>query len=158
MSRRWLAGHGIPSAAAALVAATVFTAAAQAPRARTVELEVGDNMRFVPAVIEARPGERLRVVLKGVGKIPRESMAHNFVLLRKGTNPRSFAERATPSRETLAVSAAAKTQALAVTEFVGPGQTAEVSFEAPAQSGEYPFLCTFPGHVNLGMRGQLVVK
>ena len=45
---------------------------------------------------------------------------------------------------------------LAHTKLLGGGETDTVEFSAPAQAGEYPFLCTFPGHVAL-MRGKLIV-
>ena len=38
------------------------------------------------------------------------------------------------------------------------GKTAEVTFTAPQQIGEYTFLCSFPGHFAVGMRGTLVVS
>jgi len=34
----------------------------------------------------------------------------------------------------------------------------ETTFKVPAKPGRYAFLCTFPGHFALGMRGTLVVK
>ena len=38
------------------------------------------------------------------------------------------------------------------------GETVEVTFKVPAEAGSYPFLCTFPGHFVVGMKGNLVVK
>jgi azurin len=45
---------------------------------------------------------------------------------------------------------------IASTPVLGPKQTAEVTFKAPAP-GVYPFVCSFPGHVAL-MKGTLTVK
>jgi plastocyanin len=47
---------------------------------------------------------------------------------------------------------------IAKTPFAGPGQTVEVSFTAPAKPGSYPFVCTFAGHFQAGMKGTLIVK
>jgi uncharacterized cupredoxin-like copper-binding protein len=33
-----------------------------------------------------------------------------------------------------------------------------VKFTAPQAPGEYPFICTFPGHYAIGMKGVLVVR
>ncbi|HUO64394.1 MAG TPA: plastocyanin/azurin family copper-binding protein [Terriglobales bacterium] len=33
-----------------------------------------------------------------------------------------------------------------------------MTFEAPMEPGEYTFVCSFPGHFALGMKGQLIVK
>jgi azurin len=46
---------------------------------------------------------------------------------------------------------------IAHTGLVGPGETVEVTFKAPA-AGTYTFLCSFPGHFAAGMKGTLVVK
>ncbi len=71
----------------------VASVAAQAPDVTTVELKVGDGTRFRPSEIHARPGERLRVVITYVGKMAKSSVAHDFVLLKKGTNAKDFAEK-----------------------------------------------------------------
>ena len=35
---------------------------------------------------------------------------------------------------------------VAATRLADPGETVRVRFTAPATAGEYPFVCTFPGH------------
>jgi len=45
----------------------------------TIELTVGDNMRFTPAVIQSPPGKRVGIVLKAVGKLA--ALSHNVVFL-----------------------------------------------------------------------------
>jgi len=42
--------------------------------------------------------------------------------------------------------------------MIGAGETAEASMVVPAQRGDYVFVCTFPGHFALGMKGVLTVK
>jgi azurin len=133
-------------------------AGAQVAGARTIEIQVGDNMRFTPARIDARPGEQLHVVLKDTGTMPKVAMAHNFVLLKKGADPKAFAEKSAAARDTDYVAPAVKAQVLAATKLVGPGETADVTFAAPAQGGDYTFICSFPGHFVVGMRGSLVVS
>lgn len=128
------------------------------PAARTVEIQVGDNMRFTPSRIDARPGERIHVVLKDVGTMPKTAMAHNFVLVRKGVDPRAFADKSATARDAGYIAPALRSQVLAATNLVGPGETAEVTFTAPQQPGDYTFLCSFPGHFVVGMRGTLVVS
>jgi azurin len=46
---------------------------------------------------------------------------------------------------------------LHATPLVQPGKEAELVFTAPAVPGEYPLVCTFPGHWRV-MRGMLVVE
>ena len=45
-----------------------------------------------------------------------------------------------------------------VVGLLGPNETGEVTFQAPTEPGEYPFLCTFPAHCSIGMKGVLIVK
>jgi len=137
--------------------ASPIAAPAQPLTARTIEIRVGDNMRFTPARIDARPGEQVRVVLKDVGTMPKTAMSHNFVLLRKGADPKAFADKSASARDTSYIGPALKGEVLASTPLVGPGETAEVTFTAPQQAGEYTFLCSFPGHFAVGMRGTFVV-
>jgi azurin len=131
--------------------------AAAQPAARTIEVQVGDNMRFTPAAIDAKAGERLHIVLKNTGAIPRRAMAHNLVLLKKGTNPKSFVDKCANARASDFIVAEVKDQILAATGLVGGGETSDATFTAPS-AGDYDFVCTFPGHFNLGMRGKLTVK
>jgi azurin len=42
------------------------------------------------------------------------------------------------------------------TPLVNPEQTVTLSFTAPAEPGEYPFVCTFPGHWRI-MQGVMKV-
>jgi uncharacterized cupredoxin-like copper-binding protein len=129
----------------------------QALDVKVVEIQVGDNMRFIPSVIDAHPGQRMRVILKPIGKI--QALAHSFVLLREGTAPKDFVDRTSEStKETSVIRPAMIDQVIAATTFVKPGNVGEVTFEAPAQPGEYIFVCTSPGHFNLGMKGRLIVK
>jgi len=132
-------------------------ATAQGPNVKVVEIAVGDNMRYTPSVIDAQPGQRLRVIVKAEGKIP--ALAHNFVLLKRGTDPKRFVDKTTAiAGETGAIPPAMANQVIVAAPLVKSGATGEVTFEAPMEPGEYPFICTFPGHLNLGMKGQLIVK
>ena len=51
-----------------------------------------------------------------------------------------------------------KDAVIAKTPFAGPGETVQVFFTAPSKPGRYPFVCTFSGHFQAGMKGTLIVK
>lgn len=125
--------------------------------ARIIEITVGDTTKFTPAALTAAPGESLKVVLKDTGKMAKVAMGHNFVLLKKGTNAKDFVEKCASATETDFIAPTVKDKVLAATSLVGPGETAEVTFTAPP-AGTYEFLCSFPGHYALGMKGTLTVK
>lgn len=138
------------------------TTAKPAGAARTVELiasDTGGKYVFQPPTIDAKPGEQIRLVLKAVGTMPKMASAHNFVLLKAGTPIPAFVnEGATAGAATGYIAPARKDAVLAQTPLAGAGETFEVTFTAPTTPGSYPYICTFPGHFLLGMRGMLVVK
>ena len=125
---------------------------------RSIEIVVGDNMKFSPAAFTAKPGERVTVVLKDVGRMPKAAMGHNFVLMAKAADPKAYADKASSARDTEFIVPALKQQVLAFTKLVGPGETAEVTFTAPKEAGTYTFICSFPGHFAMGMKGTLTVS
>ena len=131
---------------------------APAAAARTIELTAAENMKYDTPEITAKPGETLKIVLKNVGTMPKMAMAHNFVLLKAGTDAVEFNKAAFNARETDFIPPALKDAVIAHTGLTGPGESADVTFKVPAKPGTYTFVCSFPGHFALGMRGTLVVK
>ncbi len=93
-----------------------------------------------------------------MGQLPRTVMTHNWVLLTLGADPKKFAEAAALTPATGYIPAALKSQIVAKTEMVGPGEQSEIIFTVPAKPGTYPFLCTFAGHFAAGMAGTMTVK
>ncbi|MBP1643236.1 MAG: azu 1 [Acidobacteria bacterium] len=145
-------------AAALFAAASLLTSAPAAAAAREIKITGNDQMQYSVKRIEAKPGESLKVVLTAVSSMPKAEMAHNFILLKKGANPDAFVMAGAMARNTEYVPAAKKDQILASTTLAGGGETVEVTFDAPAEPGEYVYLCSFPGHYAAGMKGLLVVK
>ncbi len=124
----------------------------------TVSDPVGEKMSYSLGTIVAKPGERLKVRLFSMGKLPSTVMTHNFVLLKLGSDPKKVSEAAAMAVSSGYIPAALKGQILAQTEMVGPGEKSEAVFTVPMKPGTYPFLCTFAGHFAAGMTGTLVVK
>jgi azurin len=125
----------------------------------SVELTAGDTMRYNQTTIEAKPGQEVKVSLTNVGTMPKTAMAHNFILLQKGTDPKAFVDAgatSTPAAEYIADSM--KDKVLAHTKLLGPKESDEITFKAPTEPGEYTYLCSFPAHFVSGMKGTLVVK
>lgn len=152
---------------AASTAATDANAAAPAKSAETsatdpktgprvIEITANDQMKFSLSSIEAKAGEQLKVVLKNVGTLPKEAMGHNWVLLKPGSDVAAFGAAASAARDKDYIPEALKGQIVAHTALLGPGKSDEITFTVPA-AGEYPFMCSFPGHFAL-MKGTLVAK
>ena len=125
---------------------------------RTIEIVGTDDMKFSVTNIAAKRGEQLRVRLISKGTMPKVAMAHNFVLLPKSVSQVKFVQAAATARATDFIPPDMKDQIVAATALAGPGETVEVTFKVPDTAGDYPYLCSFPGHFQAGMRGTLTVK
>jgi azurin len=125
---------------------------------RTVEITAGDNMKYSLTSIEAKPGEEITVILTNIGSQPKEVMGHNWILLKTGSDAGAFSTAAAAAKATDYFPTALADQVLARIELLGPRKSGQVTFKAPAAPGEYPFLCSFPAHFQVGMKGVLVVK
>lgn len=144
----------LSTAIAFILLATTLSAKA----VKTVTITGTEQMKWDTPTIQAKPGEQIHVVLKAVGSMPKAAMAHNFVLLKAGVNPQDIATAAMTARETDFIPASMADKIVAHTGLAGGGESVDVTFKAPTKPGTYPYLCTFPGHYAVGMKGELVVK
>ena len=115
-------------------------------------------MKFNVTEIHAKPGEALAVTLTNEGTIPKFSMGHNWVLLTAGADLNSSKREPSTAAATEYVPASLANEVLASTKLLGPKQSDTVLFYAPKTPGRYPFLCAFPGHMQVGMKGDLIVE
>jgi azurin len=141
-----------------LVSFLVLFSGAPADPPRTIDLTGGDDMKYNVTTITARPGEPLRLRFISKGTLPRVAMAHNIVVLKAGTDVAQFITDGLPFRASDFIAPATNNAVIAKTPFAGPGETVQVFFTAPAKPGRYPFVCTFSGHYQAGMKGTLIVK
>ena len=123
---------------------------------RTIAIVAGDDMKFDKTMIQAKPGEEIRIRLTVKGKMPKMVMAHNVVVLKLGTDAAAFAAAGVQAAKTDYIAPDKKAQVLAATPLAGPGETVEATFKVPAP-GKYDFICSFAGHFAAGMKGTLVV-
>jgi len=130
--------------------------AAPAPP-RTVTVGVDNTMKYSVTSIDAKRGETLRIVIKSTSTLPKLAMAHNLVVLAPKTDAAAFIAEAANSRETDFIPPAQKSKVIVATPLAGPNETVEVVFKVPGKPGTYEFVCTFPGHYVLGMKGTLTV-
>lgn len=113
-----------------------------------------DQMSYDKEVLYAKAGVTVELTLNHVGELPKEAMGHNIVILKPGTDIVTFAGKA--------VSAASNDfipegdEIIAYTKMLGGGESDTITFTAP-ESGEYEFVCSFPGHFGL-MKGKFIVQ
>ena len=125
---------------------------------RIISITGNDQMKFDITEIEVKAGEKIKIVLKNIGKIPKMGMAHNFVLLNSGVDAQNFSMAAIMARESEYIPKDREKDIIAYTGMAGPDETVTVEFTAPETSGKYDYVCTFPGHYLSGMKGVLIVN
>ena len=116
---------------------------------------VPGTLTFNASMLKVKAGKTYRFVLENP-----DIIMHNFVLTKPGqlnavgqladtlaATPDGLKKHYIPDSDLV----------LFATEQVAAGKTLEVEFKVPSQPGNYPYLCTFPGHWQL-MKGTLVVE
>lgn len=139
-------------------AGSLLPAADAAPRVIKIRAGVENAMKFDVASITVAPGEAITVALTNACAFPKAVMGHNWVLLTAGADTTAFAAAAATEAARDYIPEKQKEKIVAFIKLLGPNETGEVTFTAPTTPGEYPFLCTFPAHCAIGMKGVLVVK
>jgi putative membrane-bound dehydrogenase-like protein len=151
-----LAAHVAYAAAPAPATGTLPEPVVRAAPDVTIRLSVTPGeMKYDKTELTVAPGQLVEIVFTNP-----DSMQHNFVL------------GAPASLQTIGAAAddLARTpngpsqqyvpqipQILFSTKLVEPGETITVQFKAPAQAGDYTYVCTFPGHWRI-MNGILHVQ
>lgn len=112
--------------------------------ANTAVIHIGTlpGLRYDTATFFVRPGASVELVFSNQDEMP-----HNLVI----TTPAARLEIVTAA---LALGAAGpdkhfvpdSPKVLAATPVVAARESATLRFTAPAQEGDYPFVCTYPGH------------
>jgi len=125
---------------------------------RTIEMTGNDRMKFSVTEINAEPGEKIRIVLTTVSKMPKMAMAHNVVVLEEDTDVEAFANASAMARDNDYIAPDMEDQIIAATTMAGGGETVEITFTVPQDAGSYSYICSFPGHFFGGMKGTLNVK
>jgi len=145
-------------AAAATPASAPAAPVAPVHDGRPVEISADDTMKFSVTEIAAKPGEKLSVTLVNLGTTPKFSMGHNWLLLASTVDVQPFLVAAAEAMTADYVpTATQKDRILAATKLLGPKERDTVTFTAPTAAGRYEFVCSFPGHYQVGMRGVLIV-
>ncbi len=142
----------------AILAALAITPAVLAEEKVTIEIDSNDQMQFDKKAFEVVEGQEVTLILTHSGQLPKAAMGHNVVILKPGTSLPEFAMKCAPLAANDWIPEDEETKALIIahTKMLGGGEKDTITFTAP-EAGEYPFLCTFPGHFAL-MQGVMTVK
>jgi azurin len=123
------------------------------------EIEGNDMIQYNKQSITVPAScKEFKVTLKHVGKLPVNTMGHNWVLTTTADMQAvaSDAMAAGPNNKYLKPD---DTRILAHTDMIGGGETDSVTFEVSKldAAGEYTYFCSFPGHSSI-MKGTLKVE
>lgn len=121
-----------------------------------IDIQGSDDMKFDKTLFKIKAGQDVKLTLKNVGKLPKEAMAHNVVILQQGTDVQAFGEAAVADKANDHIPASMKTDVVAHTKLLGPGESDTITINIK-EPGVYDFICSFPGHFG-SMKGKIVVE
>ncbi len=123
-----------------------------------IELELGvtpNVLEFNKEELRAEAGQTVRVTFTNT-----DNMEHNLLFLLPGTlsDVGELADQMMSSPDGRSRGYVPDTpDVIASTPILDPGESYELVFTVPDEPGEYPFVCTIPGHWRI-MNGILVVE
>ena len=125
------------------------------PDALVIQMKtVREEMRFDKKAFNVPAGKTVIIVLENP-----DAMQHNLVIGKPKSTERigKLADAMITAKDGAEKNYVPESSdILAATALVNPNQTVRLRFKAPDQPGEYPFLCTFPGHWRI-MNGVMTV-
>ncbi len=131
---------------ALLVSASVFAASA----VTKIELGTGtpknkEEMVFSKDKLTVKAGAKVALTFNICGSS--KGMTHNFVLVKPGKAQSVIdaSVAAGPDKNWIADSS----DIVAKGKLVDAGESETIDFTAPTEPGEYPYVCTFPGHATM---------
>lgn len=130
----------------------------QAEAEGAITVTGNDQMKFSMTEFTVSAGSEVEIVFQNVGQLPKEAMGHNLLILTQQTDPIAFANASAGHPQNDYVAPELEDQVIAGTPILGPGESETLTFTAPEEPGEYPFICSFPGHAAAGMRGVMRVE
>ena len=115
---------------------------------------VPEKMLYDIKQFTVKPGQKIKLILKNP-----DQMLHNLLILKAGSLERvgAMADQMLNDPTAQEKSFVPKSpDVLVASDLVGPDQSIVLRFTAPTEPGDYPYICTFPGHWRL-MKGVMTV-
>ena len=126
----------------------------------SVTIGATDQMQYTVNAFTVQAGQEVELTLVHEGQLGVEVMGHNVVILPAGEDYIAFGQRVATeggSMENEYLPESMREGLIAYTAMIGGGGSDTIRFTAPDTPGEYPFLCSFPGHFGL-MNGIMTVQ
>ena len=112
-----------------------------------------DSMLYDKNVLRAESGKKIILTLNHTGKLPKNIMGHNLVLLKMNVDVNVFSKLALEFKNNDYIPL--NEDFIAHTKMLGGGESDTISFTID-EPGEYKYVCTFPGHYQM-MQGLLII-
>ena len=126
-----------------------------AKEGNVLRIQTAPELKFSPIKLEVLAGSEVKLIFSNP-----DVMLHNWLLVKPGSaqevgeladqmasQPDGFSKGYIPDSDKI----------LVASKLLSPKEVQEITFKAPEKPGEYPYLCTFPGHWRM-MQGALTVK
>lgn len=109
---------------------------------RTIEVTMGNDMRFTPDKIQVKQGETIRFILKNTGSTPHEMVIGTADEIREHAEMMKKMPDMQHNEPNMV--------------RVAPGKTGDIIWHFDLD-GEFQFACLIPGHLEAGMTGTITV-
>lgn len=146
-----MACGGSDSSNSSATASSSESSTAQATASGAVDQTVtlqpkGNQMKYKQTEFTVAPGQTVKLVFENTATSP--SMQHNVVVLTSADEAafRQVGEAGMEAGSANDYVPEDMNQVLAYTAIAPPGETVSVTFTAPEETGDYGYVCTFPGH------------
>ena len=116
---------------------------------------IKEAMKFSLKEFTVKPGQSVEIAFENP-----DAMQHNMVITKPGMLEKVGRAGDAMMKDTKGADknyVPAIAEVLFSTPLVNPGQNYILKFRAPANTGDYPFVCTFPGHWSI-MNGVMKVR
>ncbi len=128
----------------------------------TAQVTIGstDLMQYTVNAFEVDAGQQVELTLVHEGELPIDVMGHNMVILPTDGDYVAFSQQVVNSGGSVDngyLPESMRAETIAYTSLIGGGESDTISFTAPSEPGDYPFVCTFPGHFGI-MNGIMTVR
>ncbi len=115
------------------------------------------GMEFDIKTFTVKAGQKVKITFENTHAVPQP---HNIVITKPGAKDKVMmaAMQMAAAPDGMAKGYIPEdADVLFHTKLIQPTQTEALEFTAPAEAGQYPYLCTFPGH-GLLMNGVMTVE
>jgi len=122
---------------------------------REIIVEAALGLQFVQKQLQAKAGEKLTIVFKNPDVVP-----HNWLLAKPGSLQKLGEKCNLMIADSKGIQkhyVADSNDVIAYTDMTNPKAEFTIHITAPKEKGDYPYLCTFPGHWMV-MNGVLKVE